>query len=61
MIPFSLLKALANHKTDNDITGGYIHAEAKTRKEATFKIADLIQQYATPEQNNVVNLKTGAR
>lgn len=43
MIPFSLLKALANHKTDLDVTGGYINAEAKTRRAATYKIADYIK------------------
>jgi len=48
MLPFSLLKALANHKTDNDVTGGYINPEAKTLKAATFTIADYIQQHATP-------------
>lgn len=45
MVPFSLLKALANHKTDIDVTGGYINAEAKTRREATYKIADYIQAH----------------
>jgi integrase len=45
MVPFSLLKALANHKTDLDVTGGYINAEAKTRRAATYKIADYIQAH----------------
>jgi integrase len=45
MMPFSLLKALANHKTDLDVTGGYINAEAKARREATYKIADYIQAH----------------
>jgi len=45
MIPFSLLKALANHKTNNDVTGGYINPETKTLKSATFKIADYIEQH----------------
>jgi len=53
MIPFSLLKALANHKTDNDVTGGYINPEAKTLKAATFKIADYIQSHAAPTADNV--------
>ncbi|CCE21893.1 tyrosine-type recombinase/integrase [Methylotuvimicrobium alcaliphilum] len=57
MIPFSLLKALANHKTDNDVTGGYIHTEAKTRKEATFKIADYIHEIVTPADHNIVSLR----
>ncbi len=58
MIPFSLLKALANHKTNNDVTGGYINPEAKTLKEATFIIADYIQQHTMPDQENIVSLKT---
>jgi hypothetical protein len=29
MIPFSLLKALANHTTDGDVTGGYIKSTRK--------------------------------
>ena len=57
MIPFSLLKALANHKTDNDVTGGYINPEAKTLKQATWKIADYIQQHTLPDNENVCALK----
>lgn len=57
MIPFSLLKALANHKTDGDVTGGYINPEAKTMKAATFKIADYIQQHTAPDLGSVVTLK----
>ena len=53
MIPFSLLKALANHKTDNDVTGGYINPEAKTLKAATWKIADFIQSHAVATGDNV--------
>ena len=58
LIPFSLLKALANHKTDNDVTGGYINPEANTIKQATWKIADYIQQHTAPDNQNVVTLKT---
>lgn len=58
MIPFSLLKALANHSTDADITGGYINPEANTLRQATFKIADTIQQLTTPNDDNVVLMKT---
>jgi len=50
MIPFSLLKALANHKTDNDVTGGYINPETKTLKAATFQIADYIQQHTVSNE-----------
>jgi len=56
MLPFSLLKALANHKTDNDVTGGYINPETKTLKAATFKIADYIQQHTAPSDSNIVTL-----
>jgi len=58
MLPFSLLKALANHKTNNDVTGGYINPEAKTLKQATFKIADYIQQHTAPDEENIISLKT---
>jgi integrase len=58
MITFSLLKALANHLTDNDVTGGYINPEAKTLKAATFKIADYIQQHTAPDNQKIVTLKT---
>jgi len=58
MIPFSLLKALANHKTDNDVTGGYINPEAETMKSATLKIADYIQQQITPSQKeNIISIQ----
>ena len=57
MIPFSLLKALANHKTDNDVTGGYINPEANTLKQATWKIADYIHQHVTPDIDNVISIK----
>jgi integrase len=56
MIPFSLLKALANHQTDGNVTGGYINPEGKTLKAATFKIADYIHQHVTPDLENVVSI-----
>lgn len=46
MIPFSLLKTLANHKTEGDVTAGYINTEANTIKQAINKIADYIEQHA---------------
>lgn len=58
MIPFSLLKALANHQTDGDVTGGYINPEAKTLRQATFKIADTIQRLTTADDDNIVLLQT---
>ncbi|WP_160172756.1 integrase arm-type DNA-binding domain-containing protein [Methylomarinum vadi] len=61
MIPFSLLKALANHKTDGDVTGGYINPEAKTMKAATFKIADYIHQHTAPANDNVITLKSSGQ
>jgi hypothetical protein len=61
MIPFSLLQALANHVTDSNVTGGYIHPEAKTCKAATFKIADLIQLYSVHEEPNVIALRSNAK
>jgi integrase len=57
MIPFSLLKALANHKTDGDVTGGYINSEAQTLKAATFKIAHYIQAHTMADSDNVHLLK----
>jgi integrase len=57
MIPFSLLKALANHQTDSDVTGGYINPEANTLRQATFKIADTIQRLTSADDDNVVTLR----
>jgi integrase len=57
MIPFSLLKTLANHKTDGDVTAGYINTEANTMRQAIKKIADYIQQHTTPEDDKVHLLK----
>lgn len=56
MIPFSLLKTLANHKTDGDVTAGYINTEANTMKKAIFRIADYIQEHTLPESGNVIHL-----
>ena len=57
MIPFSLLKALANHQTDADVTGGYINPEANTLRQATWKIADYIQDRVAPDTDNVISIK----
>lgn len=59
MIPFSLLKALANHQTDGDVTGGYINPEANTMKAATFKIANEIQDRTKPDGENIPSFKVG--
>jgi integrase len=58
MIPFSLLKTLANHKTDGNVAAGYINTEANTMKQAIKKIADYIQQHTAPVDDNVHLLKT---
>jgi hypothetical protein len=60
MIPFSLLKALANHATDGDVTGGYINPESNTLRQATFKIADTIQDLVATSIDNIVSI-TSAR
>lgn len=57
MIPFSLLKALANHQTDADVTGGYINPEANTLRQATFKIAGYIQERVAASGDNVFSIK----
>lgn len=56
MIPFSLLKTLANHKTDGDVTAGYINTEANTMKQAINKIADYIQQHVTPNTGSIITM-----
>ncbi len=60
MIPMSLLKALANHQTDGDVTGGYINPESKTLKSATFKIADYIHQHVSPDFDNIISINKSA-
>ncbi len=60
LIPFSLLKALANHKTGRDVTEGYIIAEAHTLREATHKIADAIQAGVSDAGGNVVSINISA-
>ena len=59
MIPFSLLKTLANHKTDGDVTAGYINTETSTMKQAINKIADYIHQHASPVNGHVLKSKSG--
>jgi len=58
LLPFSLLKKLANHVTDNDVTGGYINTEAKTLRMATQKIADYIYLHAEVNCNDSSSLET---
>ncbi len=59
-VSFSLLKALANHKTTNDVTGGYIHTEDRTRREATQKIAAYIANLTDPTDSNIISLRSAA-
>ncbi|QWF71663.1 hypothetical protein KEF85_04065 [Methylomonas paludis] len=42
MIPFSLLKTVANHQIDGDVIAWHINTEANTMRQAIFKIADYI-------------------
>ena len=58
MISFSLLKALANHQTYGDVTGGYISPEANTLRPATFKIADTIPQLTKANDDSIINIRT---
>jgi len=53
MIPFSLLQKLANHVTDNDVTGGYLNTEAETLRTATQTIADYIYLHADFDSSNI--------
>jgi len=55
MLSWSLLKNLANHITDNDVTGGYINTEAKTLRAATQTIADYIYQHAELNNSNIIS------
>ncbi|MFU8789510.1 MAG: tyrosine-type recombinase/integrase [Methylobacter sp.] len=57
LLPLNLLRALANHKTDNDVTGGYIHHEANTFRQSAFKVADAIQRLTTADDDKVVLLQ----
>jgi integrase len=41
--PKTMIDRLTNHTTSNDITGGYIHTETETLRQAINKIAAYIQ------------------
>jgi hypothetical protein len=43
------------------VTGGYIRTEANTLKQAIDRIAGFIQEHATPDGENVINLKTATK
>ncbi|MBC8193488.1 MAG: hypothetical protein H8E18_13970 [FCB group bacterium] len=38
-----MIDRLTNHTTTNDVTGGYIHTEIETLREAVNKISGYIQ------------------
>lgn len=56
-VPFSLLKALANHETEIDVTEGYLDPESETLRNATQKIADYIYKYTTSNNSNITTLQ----
>jgi len=58
LLPETIIKRLLNHTTDNCVTGGYIRTEANTMKQAIDRIAGYIQVHITPDNQNVVTLKT---
>ncbi|MEQ1528218.1 MAG: integrase family protein [Methylococcaceae bacterium] len=61
LLPETIIKKLLNHITDNNVTGGYIRTESNTLKQAIDRIAGFIQDRATPEGENVINLKTASK
>jgi integrase len=61
LLPETIIKKLLNHITDNNVTGGYIRTEANTLKQAVDRIASFIQDRATPDGENVINLKTATK
>ncbi|WP_432741721.1 tyrosine-type recombinase/integrase [Methylobacter sp. G7] len=61
LLPETIIKKLLNHITDNNVTGGYIRTEANTLKQAVDRIAGFIQDRATPDGENVINLKTATK
>lgn len=54
-LPHTMIKRLTNHVTTNDVTGGYIHTELDTLREAINKIARSIQGKVMQE-GNVISL-----
>ncbi len=53
-IPKTMIDRLTNHTTTNDVTGGYIHTETETLREAINKIAAYIQAKISSDEK-VVN------
>ena len=54
-LPLTMIKRLMNHKTTNDVTGGYIVTEEETLREAVNKVAGYIQARVT-QKDNVIQL-----
>lgn len=54
-IPKTMIDRLTNHTTTNDVTGGYVHTETETLREAINKIAVYIQA-RVKQSEKVVNL-----
>ncbi|MBT4033786.1 MAG: tyrosine-type recombinase/integrase [Candidatus Marinimicrobia bacterium] len=52
-IPKTMIDRLTNHTNTNDVTGGYIHTETETLREAINKIAAYIQAKITSEEKVV--------
>ncbi len=52
-IPKTMIDRLTNHTTSNDVTGGYIHTETETLREAINKIAAYIQAKITSDEKVV--------
>lgn len=59
-LPLTIIKRLLNHVTTNDVTGGYIHTEQDTLRDASNKVASFIQSKVT-QQDNVVQLPVAKR
>ncbi|MFZ2170812.1 MAG: integrase arm-type DNA-binding domain-containing protein [Methylococcaceae bacterium] len=58
LLPETIIKRLLNHTTDNNVTGGYIRTEANTIKQAIDRIAGFIQEHVSPDNQNIVTLKS---
>lgn len=52
----TMIDRLTNHTTTNDVTGGYIHTETETLRDAINKIAAYIQTHTAPPTEKVVQL-----
>lgn len=55
-VPKTMIDRLTNHTTTNDVTGGYIHTELETLRDALNKIAAYIVGHSTESKDKVVKL-----